>query len=260
MSLLKRIVPALCISIAGFFSYPVFADAKVEIPILCYHNFSPTTPGSMNMTPKKFESQMKWIKDNGYNIIPLSEAVAYLQGKKASIPPKAVVVTVDDGWKSAYTYMLPIINKYKIPVTLFIYPQTISHGKNAMTWEDLKELKKNPNFEIQAHTYSHPNFKQEKKHLSAAAYDKFVTNELVTSKKILDEKLGTNVTLLAWPFGIYNEYLEAQAKKAGYAMAFTIAALPADKSFRAMAQPRFMIIDGLSDKTFMGIVKRASSK
>ena len=33
------------------------------------------------MTPNKFEAEIKWLKDNGYTIIPLKQAVEYLQGK-----------------------------------------------------------------------------------------------------------------------------------------------------------------------------------
>lgn len=237
-----------------------FADESVNIPILCYHNLNPIKPGSMNLTPARFESQIKWLKDNGYTIIPLKEAVEYLQGKRASLPPKSIVITADDGWKSVYTYMYPIIKKYNIPVTLFIYPQTISQGKNAMTWEELKELQKTGLFDIQGHTYWHPNFKQEKKHLSPAAYEKFVQEQLGKSKQILEEKMGTKVEFLAWPFGIYDNYLEDQAAKAGYVMSFTIDARSANRNFRPQAQPRFMIVEGQSDKTFHGIANNATIK
>lgn len=242
------------------FSSSIYADKLTNVPILCYHNLNPTKPGSMNMTPQKFEAQIKWIKDHGYTVIPLKEAVEYFQGTRASIPPKSIVITADDGWKSAYTYMYPIIKKYNIPVTLFIYPQTISTGKNAMTWEELKELQNTGLFDIQSHTYSHPNFKQERKHLATANYEQFVNNELTKSKKILEEKMGKQITLLAWPFGIYDEYLEKEAKQAGYQMAFSIDARTANKNFKPMSEPRFMIIDKLSEKTFENIINRSSSQ
>lgn len=247
----------LILMMSIIFSYPAFAGNTLNIPILCYHNFNPTRPGSMNMQPKRLEEQIKWLKENGFTIIPLKMAVEYLQGKLTSLPNKAVVITADDGWESVYTYMLPLVRKYNIPVTLFIYPQTISQGKNAMTWEQLKELQETKLFDIQGHTYWHPNFKQEKRKLSAAAYEKFVTTQLVNSKKILEEKLGKQITLLAWPFGIYDDYLEQQAEKAGYVMAFSIDARPANRSYKPMAQPRFMIIEAQSMKTFEGIVNRA---
>lgn len=248
------------VSIISFvaFSGATFANEKINIPILCYHNLSPTVPGSMNLTPAKLESQIKWLKDNGFNIISLKEAVEYLKGTRDTLPPKPVVITADDGWESVYTYMVPIVKKYNIPVTLFIYPETISSGKHAMTWEQLKELEKTGLFDVQGHTYSHPNFKQEKRHLSSASFEKAVDMELNKSKKILEEKMGHKILFLAWPFGIYDAYLEQQAAKAGYEMAFTIDAKAANKSYRDMAQPRFMIVDGLSTKTFEGIANRAT--
>lgn len=260
MLFFARLVSCLLLIASTVFSSTVMAATSINIPILCYHNLNPTVPGSMSMTPKKFESQIKWILDNGFTIIPLKDAVAYLQGTRASLPPKSVVITADDGWKSAYTYMAPIVKKYKIPVTLFIYPETISNGKNAMTWDELKELQQTGLFDIQGHTYSHPNFKQAKKRMSAEGYEKFVKNELVNSKKILEDKTGTKVILLAWPFGIYNAYLEQQAANAGYAMAFTIDYRSANRSDRAMAQPRFMIIDAESAKMFADHVGTANTK
>lgn len=207
----------------------------------------------MNLTPERFEAQVKWLQQNGFTIIPLKEAVAYLEGKRDSLPPKSVVITADDGWKSVYIYMLPIVKKYQIPVTLFIYPETISNGKNALTWENLKELQQLGLFDIQGHTYWHPNFKHEKKKLTAEQYKKFVHRQLVYSKQLLEEKLGTPVTLLAWPFGIYDSFLEEQAKAAGYEMAFSIDARTANRGFRPMSQPRYMIVAGQSMKTFMSI-------
>jgi peptidoglycan/xylan/chitin deacetylase (PgdA/CDA1 family) len=244
---------------AGFSSL-ANANPTLNIPILCYHNFNPTKPGSMNLKPQRLEEQLKWLKDNGFTVIPLKEAVEYLQGKRQSLPTKPVVITADDGWKSAYLYMFPIVKKYHVPVTLFIYPQNISHGKNFMTWDELKELQHTGLFDIQGHTYSHPNFKQEKKNLTPLAYQKLLKRELETSKKILEDKLGTQITFLAWPFGIYNTDLEAAAAKAGYVMSFTIDYRKANRSFKPMAQPRYMIIASQTMKTFSGIVSGPHTK
>jgi peptidoglycan/xylan/chitin deacetylase (PgdA/CDA1 family) len=239
-------------------SSAVFAADKINIPILCYHNFNPTVPGSMNLTPERFEAQIKWLKDNGFTIIPLKEAVEYLQGQRETVPTKSIVITDDDGWQSAYTYMYPIAKKYHFPVTLFIYPQTISEGKHAMTWDELKELQQTGLFDIQDHTFEHPNFKQEKRKMSAPQYEKFVKVQLVDSKAVLEKKLGIKITLLAWPFGIYDDYLEQQAADAGYTMAFSIDAQGANRSYRPMAQPRYMIIQGLTMKTFENIMNAAT--
>ena len=258
MSHFMKLIYALLFIVTLLSPHTVFANKNINIPILCYHNFNPSKPGSMNLRPDVFEAQLKWLSDNGFTVIPLKEAVAYLQGTRESLPPKSIVITVDDGWQSAYTYLMPIVRKYNIPVTLFIYPQTISSGKHAMTWDELREMQNTGLFDIQAHTYSHPNFKQERKHLSSAVYEKFVNSELLNARKILEEKMGTKVTLLAWPFGIYDPYVEQAAAKAGYDMAFSIDAKTANKSYDAMSQPRYMIVEGQSMKTFMRIVNGAT--
>ncbi len=231
------------------FPYASFSKNNINIPIILYHNFNPKVPGSMTVTPQKFEANLKLLKDHGFTFIPLKEAVEYLQGKRILLPAKPIVVTADDGWESVYTYMYPIAKKLNIPVTLFIYPGSISNEKNFMSWDQLKELKNTGLFDIQSHTYSHPNFKIMKRKLSPAAYEQYVKKELSISKKILEDKLGGKINLLAWPFGIYNSYLENQAEEAGYVMAFTIGYHTANRNFKSMEQPRFMIVDNLMNQT-----------
>lgn len=260
MSLITRFISHILLITIIIFPYTIFADDTINIPILCYHNFNPTVPGSMSLRPQKFEAQVKWLKDNGFTIIPLKDAVEYLQGKRTSLPTKSIVITADDGWQSVYKYMLPLVRKYQIPVTLFIYPQTIAHGKNAMTWEELKELQETGLFDVQSHTYSHPNFKQGKRKFSPAHYEQWVKLELVDSKRILEEKMHHKMTYLAWPFGIYDHDLEQAAAQAGYEMAFSIDARTANRHYRPMAQPRFMIIESQSMKMFAAIANGASAK
>ena len=232
------------------------ADELINIPILCYHNLNPTVPGIMNMTPQKLEAQLAWLKENGYTVIPLKNAVEYLQGTRPTLPAKAVVITADDGWESIYTYMLPLVKKYNIPVTLFIYPSTISRGPHALTWNQLQALQQTGLFDIQGHTYWHPDFNQEKKRLTPAAYEKFVHVQLVNSKRILENKLNKKITFLAWPFGIYDHQLEQAAQQAGYVMSFSIDDETANKHFRPMAQPRFMMRERLSMKGFIALMTK----
>ncbi len=49
---------------------------------------------------------------------------------------------------------------------------------------------------------------------------------------------------LAWPYGIYDDYLEAEAQKAGYVAAFSIDRRNAAKDEKMMAQPRYLMQNG----------------
>ncbi|OGT36679.1 MAG: hypothetical protein A3F12_00140 [Gammaproteobacteria bacterium RIFCSPHIGHO2_12_FULL_38_14] len=246
-----------------FLPFAVFSNNNPNgVAILVYHDVDAHRKTSMTLATQKFEAQMAWIKDHGYTVIPLQQLVEYLQGKQSDLPKKSVVITADDGWKSVYTTLAPITQKYHYPVTLFIYPAAISDKPSSwMTWDQLKTLQKTGLFDVQSHTYWHPNFKIERRKRSPENYQKFVNDQLVKSKNILEEKLGTPITLLAWPFGIYNDDLENAAEKAHYTMAFTIGALRAKPSDmrHPMAVPRYMIIESQSMPMFARIVSGAST-
>lgn len=228
--------------------------AEQKVPVLCYHRFAPEVLDSMTIKTAAFEEQLQWLKTNGYTVIPLDTAAGYLQGKVKSIPAKSVVITVDDGHKSVYSDMAPLIKKYRVPVTLFVYPSAISNAKYAMTWEQLRELEATKFFRVESHTYWHPNFKKEKKKLSPDEYAKFVDKQLGGAKKKLEEKMGHEIEYLAWVFGIYDDGLLFDAKKSGYLAAFTIDRQHASSGDDKMAMGRYMVVSKHDIKAFARMV------
>jgi peptidoglycan/xylan/chitin deacetylase (PgdA/CDA1 family) len=249
-------VLALC-----FCGQAASADDQVTVPILCYHRFGPTVADSMTVTTKVFESQLQWLKDHQYTVIPLRTLVDYLRGQGPPPPAKSVVISVDDGHKTVFTEMQPLVRKYNIPVTLFLYPSCLSNASYAMTYDQLKQLQQTGLFDMQGHTFWHPNFKREKKKLKPAEYQKLVDTQLMKSKAVLEKKLGTTVDLLAWPFGIYDDELEKDAAKAGYVAAFTIDRRNASPSEKIFEQPRYLMTNGDGLKNFEAIVSgRAQEK
>lgn len=230
------------------------AQPLIKVPILCYHRFGVEVVDSMTIKNSAFAEQMEWLKTHGYTIISLDTAMGYLSGKVKTIPSKSVVVSVDDGHKSVYTDMAPIVKKYNIPVTLFIYPSAISNAKYAMTWEQIQELESTKLFRVESHTYWHPNFKKEKKKLSEQEYAKFVDKQLAGAKKKLEEKTGHEIKYLAWVFGIYDDGLLVDAKRAGYRSAFTIDRKHASSDDNVMALGRYMVISKHTIKDFEHMV------
>lgn len=247
--------------VVGFCCSAALAGDQVTVPVLCYHRFGPTVADSMTVTTKVFESQLQWLKDHQYTVIPLRTLVNYLRGQGPPPPEKSVVITVDDGHKTVFTEMQPLVRKYNIPVTLFLYPSCLSNASYALTYEQLKQLQATGLFDMQGHTFWHPNFKKEKKKLKPAEYQKLVDTQLMKSKAVLEKKLGTTVDLLAWPFGIYDADLERDAAKAGYVAAFTIDRRNASLSEKIFEQPRYLMTNGDGLKNFEAIVSgRAQEK
>lgn len=247
----RLIIKALLLCL---FCSVAWAEDNVKVPVLVYHRFGSSVNDGMTIRTAEFEQQLKWLKENNYTVIPLQSLIKYLRGEGPPPPAKSVVITADDGHKSVYTDMFPLIKKYNIPVTLFIYPSAISNASYAMTWDQLQQLQKTGQFDIQCHTYWHPNFKKDKKKMTPVEYQKDIDMQLNKSKLVLEKKMNTKIDALAWPFGIYDNELEQAAAKAGYSVAFSIDRHCASKSNAMMSQPRFMIVDGPGMKGFTAIM------
>lgn len=229
-----------------------------SVPILLYHRFGPVAVDSMTVTTAVFESHLEYLGANGYTVIPLRQLTAYMAGGAPPLPARAVVITADDGHKSVYTDMFPLIKRYRIPVTLFIYPSAISNAKYAMTWQQLREMQDSGLVDIQSHTYWHPNFKKEKKRLSGDDYEKFVQMQMSKSKTVLEQKLGGHVDMLAWPFGLYDDELIGKARQLGYIAAFTMERRPARRPENLMALPRYLMVNQVQGKSFGKLLASAS--
>jgi peptidoglycan/xylan/chitin deacetylase (PgdA/CDA1 family) len=208
----------------------------------------------MTVTTPVFESHLKYLQENGYRVIPLRELLGnYL---KTGVPPdsRMVAMSADDAHISVYRHALPLVKKYRVPMTLFVYPSAVSNASYAMTWDQLRELKGTGLFDFQSHTYWHPNFKKEKERLCPAEFEKLVEMQFRKSREKVEKELGGKVNLLAWPFGIHDPWLMAKAAEAGYAAAFTIERHPAGREDHPMALPRFLMIDRDRGKAFEQIV------
>ena len=245
---MRHVFYALCVVLTLVMPHAEVAQAASPspagaIPILVYHRFGPVVADSMTVRTAVFEQQLAWLRDNGYRIVPLRAAVDALRGTGANDLGRAVAITVDDGHRTVYTELFPLIKRYGFPVTLFIYPSAISNASYAMTWEQIAEMARSGLVDVQSHTYWHPNFHREKARLKPVEYSAFAANQLLRSKKVLMERLHSEITMLAWPFGIVDPELEQLARDAGYVAAFTIERRPAAPNTDPLALPRYLMTD-----------------
>ncbi|TAN39313.1 MAG: polysaccharide deacetylase family protein [Nitrospirae bacterium] len=195
----------------------------------------------MTVTTDAFESHLNYMKQKGHTVIRLRDLVDHFLGKGKIPRPRSVVITLDDGHKSVYTDLFPLIKKYRLPVTLFIYPSAISNAPYAMTWDQLREMQGSGLVDIQGHTFWHPNFKKEKKRLGPAEYAAFARTQFSRSKTRLEKELGQTIDMVAWPFGIHDEELIRLAGEAGYKAAFTMERRNAGPHENSMALPRYLM-------------------
>lgn len=110
--------------------------------MLMYHGFTDKSrhEGIENYHGKhlyirRFEEQVIYLKKN-YNIIPLSQLLAFYHGGKP-LPPRCVVITIDDGYRSNYSLAFPVLKKYEAPASIFVSTDFID--QKSCLWVDRLE-------------------------------------------------------------------------------------------------------------------------
>lgn len=190
------------------------------VPILCYHRLAEQCESALCMTTSLFEAQMRYLKENGYRVISMAELRDFLAYRRG-IPEKAVVINLDDGYRSAYEIAYPILKKYGFTAGLFIYTDFIGASSNSLTWEQLQEMTVD-GFEVGSHSLSHCDLTKKLEGEDDQRYIERIRKELVESKEIIDKKLGQDTLYFAFPYGEYNHRILSLCEEAGYKLALSV--------------------------------------
>lgn len=227
---------------------PQARSAAKSLPILTYHRFSDTATDSMTVRTSLFRAHLRLIERLKCNVIPLQDWVDFRCGRRTAIPERSVVLTADDGHRSQFEVMAPLLASYGWNMTLFIYPSAISNARYAMTWAQVHDMTRSRQYALGSHTYWHPNLIRERGRMGLASYRRFVAKQLTGSKDELQQRCGQPVSLLAWPFGLCDADLMAQAAECGYQAAYALGNRPATAHDELYAEPRFLMVDGFSER------------
>lgn len=193
--------------------HPAVAPDSLRVPILVYHNIQPAAEGrrirngELTMRPEVFEAQMIYLKKAGFQAISLGLLMDALEGK-GTLPRHPVIVTFDDGRVNQYTYAFPVLKKLGFVATFFPFTHAIGRNPRYFTWAQLKEMQ-NAGMTIGSHTSLHVDVRKIK---DAKQWH----DEIVGSREVLQEKLGTPVDFFAYPFGALSERGDSAVRAAGY--------------------------------------------
>lgn len=202
-------------------SSSVYIDGYRTLPVLCYHQFTaqPRTAHQLELSASAFESQIKYLRENNFVILSFADLEAILQNNRP-IPEKSVVITIDDGYRSVYDIAWPILEKYRVPATLFIYTDFIG-APAAMSWEQLREMSDSGLIEIESHGKSHASLAMQPDE-TKSAYTKRLQEEFELSNRVFRKMLGAPPRYLSYPYGDSSEVAARVAREAGIKLAATV--------------------------------------
>ena len=190
------------------------------VPVLCYHKFSKGRGDATTVTEAAFEEQMRYLKENGYRVITLDDLFDYMEFKR-ELPKRSVVITMDDGWRSAFDIALPVLRKYGYPSTMFVYTDFVIKSSKTIDWEMLKAMTK-WGVKVESHTKTHRRLDKREGNESFREYFETIKKELTESSRLIKQHLGTEVRYLAYPYGDTNNLVIALLCKLGYRGALTV--------------------------------------
>ena len=206
--------------------------------VLVYHTISSPSeplPGEIDISPENFARQLDWLS-RWRSVVPLMQT---LNGNKAGFP---VAITFDDGFRDNLTVALPMLEKYSMPATVFVTAGFVGTD-DYLSREELRELAQHPLITIGAHGFWHRHFN--------LLSDLEARAELIDARLLLEEMIGKEVNLMAWPYGECDSRLEHLAAEAGYRASWSV--WKGDNSTHS----RWRIPLGRRDNLFRFVLKAA---
>ena len=223
---MMRFLPVLLLSACTLSDTDaVAADGAV---VLMYHRFGDARFPATNIRESQLRDHLDYLQSNDYSVIPLEQLLASLEGE-AALPEKAVVITVDDAYRSVYDTGHPILAEYDVPYTLFVSTDALDQRlPDYMSWEQLKDLAEQ-GVTIANHSASHESLLT---HADAKADVQKAEDRLRAHVEILDG-------VFAYPYGEFDLADTSMLQSLGYEFAFGQHSGAVGRSLNRYALPRF---------------------
>jgi len=251
MSFLLSLILAFSSAAQAHSVHPLQSDNKFVS--LCYHDVSAGFVGNaFSVRKKDLVDQFDYLKAH-YNIVSLQDILDASHGKK-TLPPKAVLLTFDDGLASFYENVYPLLKTYKFKAVFGVVGKWIDDGAapdygfkdtnpKMASWKQLKEMSDSGFVDVVSHTYDmhqglifNPQGSQApmagffqydpktKAYETEEAFSSRVFADLQKNEELIKKHIGKNHPVIIWPYGAYNNLSIKAAESAGLPMQFTLRA------------------------------------
>ncbi|MEQ8175445.1 MAG: polysaccharide deacetylase family protein [Syntrophomonadaceae bacterium] len=210
----------------------------VYVSIFMYHEVG-EGPNNLYLAEKNLYAQMKYLHDNGFQTITMARAREMLANKEDMTGK--VVLTFDDGYKSFYNTVWPVLKEFNQTATLYVISDLVGNDRY-VTWEQVKILADN-GIEIGGHTKTHP--------LLARIDPDLLDDEISGGKREIEAHIERPITSFCYPTGSYNRQVIAKVKEAGYETATTMESGKASSKDDPFLLPRWGVFKQESLSVFV---------
>jgi biofilm PGA synthesis lipoprotein PgaB len=217
-----------------------------------------------SVTTRALAQFFDWLKATGWTAISLDDLEAARRGTRP-LPDKAILLTFDDGFKSLYTRVFPLLKVYRFPAVAALVGiwmegapgSMVSYGasdkfaprNNFITWAEAREMQASGLVEFASHSYAMHRGAQAnpqgsftptavtwaydpatRRYEDDRQYTARIRADLARSRSQLAANLGRAPRAIVWPYGRYTGPGLEVAKQLGFTFSFTLEADPAHTS------------------------------
>lgn len=206
---------------------------SVQVPVLTYHRVH-TLPavGELDLIvdPSTFMAELKALKADDYHTIHQWQLFDALY-RGAPLPPKPVIISVDDGYVEDVRTILPDLQRMHMVATFFV----ITGRTNEPGFLDAAQIRQldRAGMDVGDHTSHHVDLAQ----LSPGQ----LASETAGSRRTLQAILGHPVYYFAYPFGAYDAAVLRALHSAGFMMAYTTAGGTTESTAAPLTMPRIHV-------------------
>ncbi|WP_313147312.1 poly-beta-1,6-N-acetyl-D-glucosamine N-deacetylase PgaB [Stenotrophomonas sp.] len=206
------------------------------------------------VSTQNFAAHLDWLSAHGYHPISLSQLIKASRGE-AQLPPRPVLLTFDDGLRSVYSRVYPLLRAYNYPALVAVITdyvdmapgRTIDYGyrpfghDDFLTWDQLREMQSSGLIELASHTdnqhhgvQSNPQGNQTpavitrtydpktQRYETAQQYETRLRDDLALSVKRIQKELGVTPKAIVWPYAAYNKLSNDIAEQLGMPVSFDL--------------------------------------
>jgi biofilm PGA synthesis lipoprotein PgaB len=243
------------------------ADGKT-FRVLCMHDVRDNLISSLTSTSSldvyaidtgTLTAIFSWLQNNNYHTVTVKQIEASRHGGPP-LPPRAVLLTFDDGFRSHFTKVLPLLKRFNYPAVMGIVtawidtppdmPVRISETESMprevfMSWDDVRQLGASGLVEVASHTHNlhhgataNPQGNQlpattayqyliaEKRYETDAEFSARIRDDLSTSIEQIRDRAGVVARSMVWPYGAENQPVRVISAALGMDVQFSLEAGP----------------------------------
>lgn len=235
------------------------APANRTFDVFCYHDVRDDVEDDIDIDPiatstRRLTQHFAWLREHGYRPVSVEDILAARAGTRA-LPPKAVLLTFDDGYASFFTRVYPLLKAFDYPAVLALVGSwldvpahgTVEYGgeqvprSRFLSLAQIREMSASGLVEFASHSYAlhrgvqgNPQGNQEPAaatriytpatgaYEDAETYRARLHADLERNSGFIEAATGKRPRVMVWPYGAYSRIGVQVAADLGMSLNFTL--------------------------------------